>query len=78
MLITSLLVALVVAHDLSQPSPVTVRGRITDIVSSAPVAAAQVVIQGTRLGTLTDDDGRYRIANLGVGRRPRRRAGQGT
>jgi len=43
------------------------RGRITDIVSAAPVIAATVRIEGTRQGALADDDGRYAIAGVAAG-----------
>jgi hypothetical protein len=42
-------------------------GRVTDAVSSAPVAAATVVVQGTRIGTATNDAGRYRLTGLPTG-----------
>lgn len=45
----------------------TLRGTVTDAVSSAPIAAAAVTIQGTRLGTLTTDAGRYALPNLPTG-----------
>jgi hypothetical protein len=45
----------------------TLTGRVTDGISSAPVAAAAVTISGTRLGTLTADNGRYTLAALPTG-----------
>lgn len=38
-----------------------VRGRVIDISTSAPVAAAAVVVRGTRTGVLTDDTGRFQL-----------------
>lgn len=44
------------------------RGRVVDATTQAPVAAAAVVLRGTRTGTLTDEDGRYLLAGLPAGR----------
>lgn len=43
------------------------RGRIVDATTSAPVVAATVRIQGTRLGALADDSGRYVIPSAPAG-----------
>jgi len=43
------------------------RGRIRDAATLAPVVAATVRIQGTRLGALADDSGRYVIAGVESG-----------
>ncbi len=45
----------------------TISGRVTDAVSGAGVAAAQVLVIGTTIGTVTADDGTYRIANVPAG-----------
>lgn len=37
-------------------------GRVSDASSGSPLAGAQVVLKGTRLGALTAADGRYRLA----------------
>jgi hypothetical protein len=50
-------------------SAVTLRGRVTDATSGAPVAEAIVVVQETRLGTRTDEDGRYRLPGVPAGTR---------
>ncbi len=42
----------------------TLTGRVLDAATSAPVRNAQVTIDGTALGTQSDDDGRFRIANI--------------
>lgn len=42
------------------PAPVIVQGRVTD-ESQNPVPNAQVAVEGTALGTLTNDDGSYRL-----------------
>lgn len=46
-----------------------VTGRVTDARSGAPVPSAQVFIVDTQLGTLTDAEGNYRIANVSAGQR---------
>lgn len=43
------------------------RGTVTDASSKGPVLAATVRVQGTRLGALADDSGRYVINNIPVG-----------
>jgi hypothetical protein len=43
------------------------RGRVLDATTSAPVVAATVRIQGTRLGAQADDDGRYVVARVPAG-----------
>ncbi|MCC6242474.1 MAG: carboxypeptidase-like regulatory domain-containing protein [Gemmatimonadaceae bacterium] len=44
-----------------------VRGRVSDASSGAPVVAATIRVQGTRLGALADDSGRYVIPNVPAG-----------
>lgn len=45
----------------------TLRGRVVDAEGSAPIAAAQVVIVGTRMGGVTGVGGEYRILNVPSG-----------
>jgi TonB-dependent SusC/RagA subfamily outer membrane receptor len=45
----------------------TIRGRVTDAVSGAPVAAAQISLVTTRLGGLTDNEGRYVLRGVPSG-----------
>jgi hypothetical protein len=45
----------------------SIRGRVVDGQTLAPLASAMVMIQGTDLGTLTAEDGSYRISGLGPG-----------
>lgn len=45
----------------------TVRGRVADADGSGPVAAAQLMLVGTRLGAATSGSGEYRIANVPAG-----------
>ena len=42
----------------------TVAGRITDAASGAAVSEAIVAVEGTRLGTRSDEMGRYRLAGV--------------
>ena len=64
---------LLLAGSLALPAVVlgqgtgTVRGTITDADGGAPVASAQVVIVGTRLGTLTRASGEYTITGVPTG-----------
>ncbi|MCC6316519.1 MAG: TonB-dependent receptor [Gemmatimonadaceae bacterium] len=45
----------------------TVRGSVTSSTASAPVAAAQVFIVGTRLGSASGTDGRYTFSGVPAG-----------
>ncbi len=45
----------------------SIRGVVTDAATGAPVAAAQVQVAGLGLGTVSGDDGTYRIANVPAG-----------
>src|ERR1043166_1438153 len=45
----------------------TIAGRVTDSTTSRPVASAQVTVEGTRLGNVTDDSGRYAITGVPSG-----------
>jgi TonB-dependent SusC/RagA subfamily outer membrane receptor len=45
----------------------TVRGRVTDATSTAPVPGAQVFIVGTRLGGVTGADGSYSFGGVPAG-----------
>ena len=47
----------------------TVTGRVTDARSTAGVPGATIEVDGTRLGAITDQDGRFRIANVPAGSR---------
>jgi len=51
----------------AQDSTGVLQGRVRDAASGAPVAAATVRVDGTRLGTLADDAGRYRLAGIPAG-----------
>src|SRR5688572_4113063 len=45
----------------------TITGRVTDVVSGAPVEAAQVRVLGTNLGAVADAEGRYTIRGVPAG-----------
>lgn len=45
----------------------TIIGRVTDAGSGAPVQQANVLIANTPLGTVTGDDGRFTLRNIGAG-----------
>ena len=45
----------------------TVTGQVTDAASGRPLESAQVYIEGTALGTLTNSTGRYLFVNAPVG-----------
>ena len=47
----------------------TVTGVVTDQATRAPVQGAQVVIAGTTIGTLTDQQGRFTLSGVPVGTR---------
>ncbi len=68
---TALLAALglILAAPGSAQQAGIVTGRVTDTRSGAPVSSAQVFVVDTQLGTLTDAEGNYRIANVGAGQR---------
>ena len=53
------------AERAAPATPALVRGRVTD-GSGRPLAAAQVVVDGTHLGTLTRDDGTFTISLEGM------------
>ena len=44
-----------------------VDGRVVDASNLQPIQGAQVTIQGTQLGALTDEDGRYRVRGVPAG-----------
>ena len=45
----------------------TIVGRVTDVATGNPIAAVNVVIAGTQLGTLTGDDGSFTLRNINAG-----------
>ena len=70
----SSLLALLVSALLGGASPAqaqqgAVTGEVTARESGQPLSGAQVTVAGTNLGTLTDDDGTYRITGVPTGQR---------
>ena len=45
----------------------TIRGTIRNADDNKPIVGAQILIQGTRIGTLSNEDGRYSIPGLAPG-----------
>ena len=60
------LLALTASSARAQQGAVT--GQVVDAQSAQPAVGAQVTIQGTQLGALTDESGRYRITGVPTGR----------
>ncbi len=51
----------------SQGPQGAIKGRVVDASTLQPIIGASVVIVGTTQGASTDDEGRYRIANVPIG-----------
>src|SRR5690349_4638792 len=59
--------SLALSHPLAAQGTATVRGKVTDSDGNAPVASAQVIVNGTRLGSVTQPTGDYVITNVPSG-----------
>jgi len=59
--------ALVAAPPLAAQQTGTVTGRVVEGATQAPVSSAQVYLQGTSIGTLTGENGRFLILNVDAG-----------
>ncbi|NIP59457.1 MAG: TonB-dependent receptor plug domain-containing protein, partial [Gemmatimonadetes bacterium] len=59
--------ALVAAPPLAAQQTGTVTGRVVESASLAPISSAQVYLQGTSIGTLTGENGRFLILNVEAG-----------
>ncbi len=66
-LVSSALMLSALASVAAAQATGTVRGRITDADGSGPVAAAQVFVTGTRLGSSTSINGEFRITGVPAG-----------
>lgn len=66
---TSALFALLVPVLLSAQTTGTVQGRVTDAANGQPLSNAQVRIEGTTLGALSDVAGRYAVSDVPTGQR---------
>ena len=51
----------------SDVPPLTISGTVIDVLTGDPIPAAQVFIEGTDLGTLTDAEGRFDFQGPGPG-----------
>lgn len=58
---------LLTAGSLSAQETGAVTGRVTAAATMEPLGQVQVFIEGTGLGTITGDDGRYRITDVPTG-----------
>lgn len=54
--------------DVAQAQEGAVAGQVVRASNGQPVSGAQVIVQGTNLGTLTDDQGSYRLTGVPAGR----------
>jgi TonB-linked SusC/RagA family outer membrane protein len=61
------LLASVVSTPLSAQATGRIEGTVTDARTQQPLAASAVTIQGTKLGTVTGDDGKYVLPNIEAG-----------
>src|SRR5690606_41050089 len=61
-LITAFLLLLATMPTLAQQQ--TVRGIVRDSMTNEPIAGAAVKVVGTQLGTSTDAEGRFLVANV--------------
>lgn len=64
-LLTTLLMLLAAAGLTAQQR--TIRGNVTDEVTAAPVAFAQIAVRGTDIGTVGDEDGNFALQNVPSG-----------
>jgi TonB-dependent starch-binding outer membrane protein SusC len=58
---------LLAAPGMAQAQQGVVAGQVVDGRTGAPIASAQVSVVGTQIGTLTDREGNFRIANVPAG-----------
>ncbi|MGH7476492.1 MAG: SusC/RagA family TonB-linked outer membrane protein [Longimicrobiales bacterium] len=63
----ALSIAFSVEAESAQAQQGAVTGQITSAEAGQPLIGAQVVVVGTNLGTITNQQGRYRIENVPVG-----------
>lgn len=64
----ALALAAIVADPLAAQQGGSITGRVTDVVSGAPLGDARLRIVGTTLETVTNDRGEYRLVNVPSGR----------
>ena len=61
------IISLLGAQDLRAQGSTAIQGRVLDARSGQGVVGASVIVQGTTLGAVTADDGRFRIGNVPPG-----------
>ncbi|MBK9489825.1 MAG: carboxypeptidase-like regulatory domain-containing protein [Haliscomenobacter sp.] len=57
-----------ITYSLAQNPEQTLRGQVIDAVAQKALPGATVLLEGSTLGTTTDDNGKFRFENLPVGR----------
>jgi len=62
-----LILPLLAAQDLRAQETTAIQGRVLDARSGQGVVGASVTVQGTTLGAVTGEDGRFRIGNVPPG-----------
>ena len=69
-LLSTFIIFISLTAAFAQQSTQTVRGKVTDAASKAPVVGAVVQVMGSNppIGASTDADGNFRLANVPVGR----------
>ncbi len=55
-------------RSLAAQEPGAIRGTVTDAQTGEPISGAQVMIRGTGIGTITNNDGRYLLTRVPSGR----------
>jgi hypothetical protein len=55
------------AESASAQQTGTIQGVVMDVATQRPLIGAQVFIQGTQIGTITNQQGRYTLRNVPVG-----------
>ncbi|HMI44290.1 MAG TPA: carboxypeptidase-like regulatory domain-containing protein, partial [Gemmatimonadaceae bacterium] len=61
------ILSLLGAQDLRAQGSTAIQGRVLDARSGQGVVGASVIVQGTTLGGVTGEDGRFRIGNVPPG-----------
>ncbi len=66
--VLSVLTAFGAPRTLAAQEPGAIRGTITDAQTAEAISGAQVMIRGTGIGTITNNEGRYLLTNVPSGR----------
>jgi hypothetical protein len=64
----SLSTLLLISFAVNAQTTQTIKGRIVEQVTKLPLVGVSVVIEGTNIGTVSDQSGYYKIANVPIGR----------